>query len=328
MIHEALAGWYIPGRARGLHPAVTFNRLYNAQPEQFNQWDDEGNKIPALDLGIEMCEGYVREYGKDDHIEIIAPEMSLEVDVFDSAGNYVCTWVGRGDALYKDLARSSRSNPKVGFLEHKTAKTMDQSTSIISGYGEQGLSYWWAGSIVMQHLGVLPEGAQIDHVLFNWLRKGIPSTKPRNARGMVLNQPKKDALLKACSDAFIDVPRKAKVEDLWELLKAEGIDPVQYGEVSKVQPSPLFHRDSLDYGSSAKEEINKRIRLEAGEMARVRSGKLPIYKNPTKDCKWDCPFHAPCEVHEMGADFRSILELEFQDWDPYDGHELLEEKGR
>jgi hypothetical protein len=326
LIHEALAERYPPGRKRGPHPAKTFERLYNAQPQRFDQWDDEGNRIPALELGIEMLNGYIREYGEDDHIEIIAPEMNLEVDIYDKDGNYVATWVGRGDAMYRNLARSTPRRPFVGMLEHKTAKAIEEELSIISGYGEQGLSYWWGASIVLQHMGLIPEGAQVDHVLYNWLKKSMPDLRPKNEDGHALNKPTKDALLAACAEHHIEIPKKATAEVLATLLRAAGVDPLAYGEPSKVQPKPLFHRYEIDFGQSEKDSIARRIRLEAVEMSMVRAKRLPIYKNPTKDCKWDCQFKDVCEVHEMGGDWESILELEFTKWDPYEGHELVEEK--
>jgi len=72
--------------------------------------------------------------------------------------------------------------------------------------------------------------------------------------------------------------------------------------------------------------LGTRIRQEAKEMRLVRQGKLPIYKNPTKDCDWDCPFKEACELHEMGGDWESVLELEFDTWNPYSDHDLLEER--
>lgn len=98
------------------------------------------------------------------------------------------------------------------------------------------------------------------------------------------------------------------------------------GEISKVQPSPLFHRHKLDFGPKELEGINWRIRAEAWEMNQVRTGRLPLFKNPTKDCAWDCAFKDACEVHEMGGDYASVLEMEFTQWNPYSDHELEEEK--
>lgn len=326
LVHEALAEYYPPGRERGPHPAGTFAKLYDANTRRFEQWDDEGNAIDARELGIAMMEGYVAEYGKDDHIEIIAPEMALDVDVYDANGNYLATWVGRGDAAFKDLAKSTRTRPWTGFLEHKTAKTIDEAVPVISGYGEQALSYWWGGTIVLRHLGLLADGAHVTGVRFNWLRKALPDTRPRNADGHALNKPSKEALLVACQHLGLALPKRPTVADLSDALRMAGRNPDLYGEPSARQPRPLFHREDLAFSQHELASINRRLRVEAAEMAMVRSGKLPIYKNPTKDCRWDCPFNAACEVHEMGGDYKEILAHEFIKWDPYEGHELLEER--
>jgi len=326
LVHEALAVYYPPGVKRGPHPAKTFERIYQQEKRRFDQWDEEDNRIDALELGVAILENYVNEYGDDDHIDIIAPEIPLSVDVFDVGGRYLCTWVGRGDAAFINLARSTRSRLCVGLLEHKTAKTVPTSVSIISGYGEQGNSYNWASSLVFQEQGLIPKNAQIDHVLFNWLKKQVPSSKPRNAEGHVLNKPSKDALLAKADELGLFVAKKPTVDLLTVALEEAGVDTAQLGEPSKRQPSPLLLRDTLDYGAVQHEMLGTRIRQEAKEMRLVRQGKLPIYKNPTKDCDWDCPFKEACELHEMGGDWESVLELEFDTWNPYSDHDLLEER--
>lgn len=285
MCHVALAEYYPPGYKRGPHPALTFERLYNEHPQTFSQWDEEGNKIPALELGIAMLNGYVEAYGKDDHIDIIQPEMPMAIDVYDKNSKYVCTWVGRSDAVYRNRAKKRRP---VGLLEHKTAKTIEDEVRINTGYGDQGLGYWWAANNYLRHEGLIPEDVELEHVLFNWLRKALPDDRPKDAAGQALN---KD------------------------------------GSVSKRQPRPLFHRWPLEFGEGELDTINRRIRAEAWEMQQVRKGKAPLYKNPTMNCKWDCAFKEACELHEMGADWESVLELEFQPWDPYSDHEILDEKG-
>jgi hypothetical protein len=324
LVHEALAVRYPPGRKRGPHPAKTFAELYAEQKRQFSQWDDEGNKVDALDLGVAMCEGYVAEYGNDDTVEIIAPEMALSVDVFDANGKYLTTWVGRGDAAYKDLARSTRSKPVIGFMEHKTGKTIEDMVSVVSGYGEQALSYWWAGSQVLQAERLLPVGAQVDHVLFNWLRKGMPDTRPRNADGYALNKPTKTALVDACLANGLSA--KGTIPVLMETLQQAGHNPELLGEVSSRQDSPLFHREVLDFGDDELRSINWRIRREAEEIKLARANKLAIYKNPTRDCKWECQFKDACEVHEMGGDYKTMIAMDFTQWDPYEHHSLEDEK--
>ena len=283
MIHAALAEYYPPGYLRGPHPAATFEELYRKSGSTFSQWDEEGNKVPALELGVAMLEGYVNAYGKDDHIDIIQPEQSMEIDVHNKQGRYVCTWVGQSDAVYRN-----RSTRRIGMLEHKTAKSIPDEVRVNTGYGDQGLAYWWASVMYLRHHGLLAEHEVPEHVLFNWLKKSLPDDRPKNAQGYALN---KD------------------------------------GSLSKRQPKPLFQRFPLEFGEGELDTFNRRIRAEAWEMQQVRKGKIPLYKNPDMTCDWQCQFKEACELHEMGADWESVLELEFQDWDPYGNHELLEEKG-
>jgi len=323
MIHEALACWYVPGRKRGTHPAAAFQRLFSELPPdlRFPQWDEEGNRIDPLTLGVAMLEGYVEKYDKEPHIEIIASEMSFAIDVFDRQGRYLVTYVGTFDSVYRNLETG-----RFGLFEHKSAKRIED-VEIVSGYGEQGLSYWWGSTFHLRHLKLLKENEWISEVTFNFLKKALPDDRPVNESGLRLNKPKKEALLDYCAaNHLIGVSRRLKVEDLMAIIQDSGYDPMLLGEPSQRQPTPLFVRpDPLIVGEDELETINWRIRAEAYEMGLARSGKLPIIKTPTKDCKWDCEFKDACELHEMGADYQSVLDLEFVPWDPYEAHELAEE---
>lgn len=326
LAHKALEIRYPPGRKRGPHPAKTFEKLYRRGDYDFSQWDEEGNKVDALELGLAMMNGYVAEYGADDHIEIIQPECTIQIDVCDRQGNYICTWVGTADAAYMDLARSSPRRKVVGALEHKTAKSIEEELTIVSGYGEQALSYTWALDMWLHHNDHLPADQHLDHVKFNWLKKALPDERPVNEHGQSLNMPKKDALLNKLMEIGVSCYSSMKVEELSALLVKHKVNPLLLGEPSKRQPGKLFHRWNMDVSQGNLKEINRRIRAEAWEMAQVRAGKLPIIKNPTKDCKWDCPFQEACELHEMGAEFEDMLEMEFTTWNPYEDHELELEK--
>lgn len=326
MVHKALEVYYPPGRKRGPHPAGEFKKLYLARPGVFDQWDEEGNKVAAMELGIAMLEGYVDLYGADDTIEVVQPEMSVQVDVYDRQGNYLCTWVGQTDLVYYDLSKSTKQRKVLKILDHKTAKSIEDMTSVISGYGEQGLSYYWAAELHFHQNGMLAEDEHISGVTFNWLRKGLPDDRPRNAQGHALNQPKKDVLSDECARLGAILPKRPTMDDMKAALRGLNVNPDLLGEPAKRQPRPLFHRDHVPFGPTELDSINKRIRAEAWEISQVKQNKLPIYKNPTKDCNWDCPFKDACEIHEMGGDWESVLDLEFNKWDPYDAHELEEEK--
>lgn len=322
LIHVALEGWYPPGIKRGVNPVETFLNLYAENQEQFSQWDDEGNKIAADELGVAMLEGYLKEHGDDDDIEIIAPEQTFAIDVMDKRGQYLITYVGKIDATAR-----RRSNGRLLLLEHKTAKSVKE-VRVVSGYGEQGLSYLWAATIMLRDAGTIGPDEYFDGVLFNFLRKGLPDDRPRNDDGYYLNRPSKAALQLACEEN--ELPTKGTIAKLTEQLRNVGwsIGDVQLlGEVSKVQHTPLFVRQDMVVKPHALDRFEIRIRAEAHTMNLMRQGKLPVFKNPTKDCDWECEFQGMCELHEMGADWRSYAELELGTWDPYNDHEYLAEKG-
>lgn len=320
-IHYALELYYPPGTERGPHPSDTFATWYAENDHKFDQWDDEGNRHEALELGCTMLSAYVDEYGAEDHINILVPEMPMRVDIFDKQGRYLATWVGRMDSLYEDLSMSSRRRRRIGFFEHKSAKQIEHNMRPNSGYGEQGLGYAWAGSQFLRQEGILKDGENVDHVLFNWLRKGLPDERVKDQNGYALNKPSKDALLEYASSKGIALPSRPKVADIAAAIDATGFDHRLLGEPSSRQPSPLFERYPMDYGDAEMNATAWRIAAEAWEREQLKAGKLPLYKNPTKDCSWDCEFVEACELHEMGGDFQSVLDLEFEQWDPYEDHE-------
>lgn len=319
-IHASLREWYPPGHKRGTHPAKAFDKIFRTNRDAYAQWDDEGNRIEAYDLGMSMLEDYVDTYGNDDTIKIIAPEQVITIDVLDRQGNYLCTWVGQVDAMYEDLSRSTRSQKCIGMLEHKTAKTIDEELAVVSGYGEQGLSYVWAADLHARHEGLTT--GHVTHVRFNWLKKSLADERPRSVNGHVLNKPTKPALIAACDVRNLEWPKGATIEVLTGLLADAGVQVELLGEPSKRQPGPRFHRFDLNLMGNELTELNQRIRAEAWEMGQAKAGKLPIYKNPTRDCKWDCEFHEVCELHSMGVEWEDMMQMEFTTWNPYEEHEL------
>jgi hypothetical protein len=320
LVHMALAAWYVPGTTRGEHPGEAFVRFFEENPIEQDIWDEDENRHDALELGVAMLNGYVAKYGKEPHIQILQPEQSIQIDVYDKLGNYLCTWVGTVDATFYN-----KKIRRTGAFEHKTAKVV-KTVTINSGYGDQGLAYWWALCLHLRDIGVLKKHEVLGSVWYNFLRKALPDSRPQNAAGHYLNKPTKDALLERCAELQLIVPSRPKVDDLVNALVEYGDDPALLGEPSSRQPKPLFDRQELVLTEGELLSLNKRIRSEAWEMAQVRAGKLPIYKNPSLNCDWDCQFKDPCEVHEVGGDAEGILELSYKVWDPYEAHQLLNEK--
>lgn len=311
LAHEALAAFYQPGRKRGPHPAETFGKLWDNSPIS-DQYDDDGERLESRDLGIAMMEGYVDLYGTKEPIEIIAPEMTFQIDIHDEKGRYLCTFVGSFDAVFRDL-----DTGHLGMLEHKTGKRIEQ-VSVNSKYGEQGISYAWASMVWLRHHGLLQPTEVLRQVRFNWLRKAMPDTRPENEQGLKLNLPSKDILVAQCDLQGLN--SKGTKDVLIQRLEDEGIDTDQLGDVSSKQPAPLYARQDLVFGEMELANWLKRIRAEAWEMKQVRLGRIPVYKNPGESCKF-CAFTDVCEIHEMGGDWEDVLRLEFTKWSPYEDHE-------
>lgn len=323
MIHVALAEYYVPGLKRGPHPAETFARLYDENvTDEFSQWDDEGNKVDARTLGIAMLTGYIEEYGDDSYYEILYPEMTFRIDLYDPKGNYLCTYVGSIDGVGRDI-RTGR----IVLFEHKTAKSI-KIVRVNSQYGEQGLSYWWAATKWLRHEGLMGEDEMVDEVIYNFLRKGMPDERPVDPdTGWRLNKPKKDQLQAECEGEGLET--KGTMEVLTHRLMEAGWtqhDIEMLGEPAARQPAPLFERQVKPYGPNELRAFEDRLMKQAWHMNQVRDGKIPVYKSPGEACDWKCDLKDVCEVHEMGGDWKSMMELDFKKWDPYEDHRLLLER--
>ena len=288
LVHAALEIRYPPGKKRGPKPALTFEKLYGS-PEYaglFTQLDsDADEKVSALELGIAMLKGYDDLYGEEDHIEIIKPEFTFDIEIQPGI-----RYVGTIDAIARDLERKT-----VFMFEHKTAKSVPAYTAINSVYGEQGLSYYWAASQFLREQNLLKPGQQIDKIIYNYLRKSMPDTRPMNSQGLRINKPTKKMVLEL------------------------GIELAMEQSVSLRQPAPLFVRHEMEMSPENLVNIDTRIRQEIKEIRLVRAGKLPVYKNPDDHCRW-CQFKEICELKEMGQDWEYFRDNMFITHDPYEDH--------
>jgi hypothetical protein len=180
IVHQALALYYKPGKRRGPHPAKSFIQVLDEQFEDFGFKDSNGIWTEARDLGVEMLTNYVDRWGKDSHIEVISPEMPAEVDVYNSKGKYVCTYVLKFDAVIRDL-----NNGQLGLFEHKTAKAISTSHLPLD---EQGGTYWTFATPWLRAQGILGPSDEIKFILYNFLRKGKKDDRPTNEHGQALNK--------------------------------------------------------------------------------------------------------------------------------------------
>lgn len=146
---------------------------------------------------------------------------------------------------------------------------------------DQAGSYWAVATDVLRSKGVLLHKESIHGITYNFLRKALPDDRARDAEGYCLN---KD------------------------------------GSRSKAQPKPLFVRHEVLRTPRERQTQLVRIQSEATLMDLMRRGEVPLFKNPTRDCAWDCQFYQMCELHEMQSDWQEFRDAVFHVRDPYADH--------
>jgi len=316
LVHTALEHWYVPGRERGVHPAETFAKEFDSAGNEFGQWDEEGERHDARELGIAMLNNYVDTFGEDSHLEVISPEMPFEIELKEDRSHgrvYLVTLVGTFDLVLLD-----HNDGRIWLSDHKTAKSIRTDHLELD---DQAGTYLLCATTVLRRKGILGKNDEIAGILYNFLRKAKPDERPRDPHGRYLNKPSKDALIEKASSIGIELPKKTKVDVIMCHLEEAGIDPLQLGVPSKNQPPDYFLRQKIYRSKADNRKQVERLRKEAREMNMVRRGELEIYKNPTQDCHWDCDFFDVCIQEETGVDYEETLELMYEEWDPYENHD-------
>jgi hypothetical protein len=330
--HISLAEWYIPGRKRGVHPAETF-KLHAAEAmrtvkvvtetdeETVTSWEE------AATLGVTLLEEYVNHWGKDESWDFIQAEQTFSLGipwpvddrqkayVVDSDSGLLVEYKGTYDGVYRDLV-----DGRIKLLETKTARSIQLGHLTID---DQAGSYWAVASRTLQDLGKIGPKESIAGINYNFLRKALPDTRPRDPEGYACNKPvKKDYGLALGLITADSTPAQCKslptIEKMEEISKSRGITVL--GERSKVQPGPLFHRELIHRTSAERRSQLLAIQDEAVHMQALRDGTLPITRNPTYDCHRDCDYFAPCELKERGGDANALLKIAYRREDPYKDH--------
>lgn len=331
LVHQALAIYYPPGEKRGPHPAGTFGKLFDEQIEagmhDFAIYDEE-ERVDARTLGVDMLEHYVERWGGDERIRVIAPEMAFQVPLKDKNGKplrvkledgkmHLVVYAGSGDCVIEDMETG-----QIGLWEHKTAASIGLTHLPLD---EQAGSYWVFVPEWLRMQGILEPDQDLDFIWYNFLRKAMRDTRPVNDYGQRLNNPKKADLTPLLDAKGIAYKKSAKLDELMELVRGTGTDPETLGEVSKSQPPEHFVRQKVYRNDIDRMNIMYRIRAQVWEMAQVRNGKLPLYKNPAgtwpdQHCN-GCQFRDMCELHETGADWEELRDFTMTTWAPYADHE-------
>lgn len=330
IVHLALAEWYLPGTKRGPHPAETFVReageglrtikTSDATEERMAQYED------GVTLGKILLEEYVKKYGTDPQWEFIQAEQRFSLDVpwpkmaegrqklwTVDDGELLCEYDGTFDGVYRDLETG-----RLELLETKTAKAI--SISHLWGDDQAG-SYYAVASHTLAKQGLIKPGERLAGINYNFLKKSLPDERPKDAEGYYCNKPKKDdyiAALEGYASQTAAQLKKLTLDMLEVEAQVHGLTVL--GERSKVQPGPLFHREMVNRTGAERKTQLRRIQDEAMQMQLLREGLLPIVKNPTRDCTWDCDHFQMCQLQENGGNWEDFKEVAYKVVDPYADH--------
>jgi hypothetical protein len=330
-VHIALAAWYCgPGLKRGPEPAETFDEWSAGEIRYIKTSNRYGNGaeafieeklVPARDLGLTLLQEYIQKYGRDDSWHIIQPEQTFQVDIPDpdDPNHALAIYAGTYDLPYRDLRDDS-----LWLGEHKTAKAV--ITDHLS-LDEQAGGYWAVADQHLRHAGLIGKKERLQGIMYNFLKKSMPDSRPRNALGQYTNKPTKE-------DYRVALTGKGPWTQL-ELAKqtlplleqsAEMIGVEVLGAVSKQQPQPLFVRHPVYRTARERAQQIKRVQDEVIHMEAYRDGSLPLLKTSTWNCQWDCSFYHMCLLHEGGSDWEEYRDAMYEVKDPYADHRKTTEE--
>lgn len=279
--HLALADWYIPGNKRGKHPAETWDEI----TEDFM----DAVRVPAtgyLDEETEMTWEDARQLGHDMLVNY--------VETYGNDDHWEVLWVEHpGSQL---VPNPVTKQPIVNYCY-----TMDL---IVRDHNENGriryVDHKFMKAIMTRHLTIDSQNGGYLAIGTHQLRK------------MGLIGPKE-----AVRDLVYNFLRKARYPD-------KDRDPItgeflnKDGTPMKRQPPPFFDRHVVRKTAQERNSQILHIGNEALHMKAFRTGKLPLHKNPTRDCAWDCSFFTLCQIHEAGGNVEETKKLMFKKDDPYE----------
>ena len=341
-IHLAFEHWYVPGTERGRDLRETWSEYCDGVKELMKvevrrgalPGDYEQTVMDAEGVGLEMLDNYLVEYGQDEEWEILSPEQTFAVRIPREVGvdmTPVAKFLGTFDITARHLGSG-----KVWLWDHKTAKSIKTNHLPLD---DQAGGYWAVADTTLRRQGVIGKNERISGILYNFLMKAPPDDRPTNEQGQATNKPKKHHFVEAlmahgageferigAAQEWVDVtgPEREKALKKMSLAQlveeADDLDLVVLGDVSAQQPSPRFHREEVFRTSKERKRQIQRIADEVQSMNAMRNGDLPLFKNPTRDCTWDCDFYDLCLADENGGDIEMLKQAAFTVRDPYAAH--------
>jgi len=328
-IHKGLEARYPVGKKRGTVEAMLaafekslddeVRRVYTEGGEL-----DEKEVVDGKELGRAMLLGYVEEFGEDSQWEVIDSEGTFQIDVPHPTkpGKTMVVYCGTWDLVVWDIIEQVYK-----VVDHKTRKSFPGDWGFYT-INDQAGSYLWVAPEVLVAKGKLPEDAVIEGLVFNALRKHLPDNRPLDENGLARNKPQKVHYQTVLDAAKVPYGARDTIAVLHALVSQHLPHVTVYGEVSKVQPAPLFHREEVYRSPEERVTQARRVQEEALWMEQIRKGKLQPVKHTGEDCV-RCPIFDMCQLHEQSPEeaweYRAATMVKR---DPYRDHrEAMKEGG-
>jgi hypothetical protein len=305
------------------------------------EWHD------AQALGHIMIDGYLKQYAVDGvcdpQWEVLMPEQRYAANIPFNAGQiarnlptkyarkHITRLVGTFDMPIRDHGFSS--GPQIVIVDHKTTNKRESVKHLTKD--DQGGSYIAVGTGYLRAHGLIGPKESIWGGLWSYARKGKPSDPEKtDSQGRVRNAPKIKDYAEQLDGMTIDgvfweketlltmpitstVTKKMTLRELAEIAKVRVI-----GEVSKVQPAPLFWREPIERRPKNRLHQISRIADDAEHMAMIRANLLPVLKNPGEHCNW-CPFNDLCDLDENeDPGVQDYIDAVYVTQDPYADHRI------
>lgn len=343
IVHIALAEWYAPaggrnGFVRGRDPRETVAEGFKNEYTTISAgpyWDEVAEKEywDAAELGQIMMTAYLAEYGTDDAWEVLMPETrfnakipfnhrqsQLSLDHWTNLGftsgpsGFITKLVGTFDMPIRD-----HSDGHVKVVDHKT--TNKKENIVWLEKDDQTGTYVAVSTSYLRRAGFISDREAVVGAIWNYLRKGKPDLRPKDAQGRACNKPTKTHYVEQLEAKLMGYDqyslKKMKVDELESLANQYKIEVL--GDVSLSQPSDLFWRIDLRRNKHNRLRQIERIADDAETIAAVRNGVAPILKNPGEHCGW-CEFKELCAVDEDGGDVDQFIKDVFRTQDMYADH--------
>lgn len=291
--------------AVGQHKGRVYHEIDEVQEQEFSD---------ALVLGRQMIQGYCEHYGEESEWEVIHTEAPFQIDVPHPTkpGKVITIYCGTWDLLIWN-----RRTKEYWLVDHKTAKVMPGANPRFLELDDQGGSYLWVAKEVLMHKGLIKKKDHIEGIIFSYAKKAPPDTRPIGPDGTARNKPTKGHYEAALLAAGVPLPAKYTVPVLVDLAAASGLTVL--GDVSAIQPTPRFLRHETYRTPEQIVAQARRVQQESRVMQLQAVGKLPIWKNPTKDCG-SCAIFEACESHERDEDWQAVLAATHRKDDVYADH--------